>query len=133
MVKSSEIRETIISILNATDKPVQIASCQNTGISRNTLSKYLEGMAIGGSVAMIHHGMAKKFYIQSKDSFGKTKDEEHEFILIIDASRSVMIFDKIYQKNTISSLNPERTEEIPIPHELLQCLNQSNSFNGFPD
>ncbi|HVP96093.1 hypothetical protein [Methanoregula sp.] len=132
MAGSSEIRDTITSILKETSKPVSIAGlAKKTGISRNTLSKYLEGMVQQGNVAMIHHGMAKKFYIPSQDLSSHTGDEQRECILILDASRSVLIFDKIYEKDSISSLNPERTEEVPFPQEIAAVLESGQFLQWF--
>jgi hypothetical protein len=103
------------------------ALAQKTGISRNTLSKYLDGMVVSGSVAIIHHGMAKKFYLHSKESSGHTGNNIQDLILIIDTSCSLLIFDKLCQKNSFSRLNSEQTEELQFPQEISAVL-ESGQF-----
>jgi predicted transcriptional regulator len=125
---SAEIRDIIVSFLKTTNKPVSISAlARKTGISRNTLSKYLDGMVVNGSVSIIHHGMAKKFYIHSKESPGHTENNIQELILIIDTSRSLLIFDKTCQKNSISRLTSEQTEELQFPQEISAVL-ESGQF-----
>lgn len=128
MKGSAEIRDIIVSFLKTNKKPVSISAlARKTGISRNTLSKYLEGMVSNGSVAIIRHGMAKKFYLPLKESPGQPGTDTHELILIIDTSRSLLIFDKTCQKNLISRLHSERTEEMPFPQEVSAVL-ESEQF-----
>ena len=128
MKGSAEIRDIIVSFLKTTNKPVSISAlARKTGISRNTLSKYLDGMAVNGSVSIIHHGMAKKFYLHSKESSGSMGNNIQDLILIIDTSCSLLIFDKICQKNSISRLNSEQTEELQFPQEISAVL-ESGQF-----
>jgi len=123
MPGSSEIRTTIISTLTASSRPVSIAGlARKTGISRNTLSKYLERMVMSGSVGMIHHGMAKKFYLRAPGESAPAGTETQDLILVLDLSCSVLVFDKIERKEAISSLGPERTEEIPFSRDIAEIL-----------
>ncbi len=125
---SAEIRDIIVSFLKTTTKPVSISAlARKTGISRNTLSKYLDGMVVNGSVSIIHHGMAKKFYLHSKEPSGSTGNNIQDLILIIDTSRSLLIFDKICQKKSFSRLNSEQTEDMQFPQEISAVL-ESEQF-----
>ena len=128
MAGSSEIRTVILSTLTASDRPVSIAGlARKTGISRNTLSKYLDGMVMSGGVGMIQHGMAKKFYLREQAASAHAGKDPQDLIVVLDASRSVLIFDKIDRKEAISCLGPGRTEHLPFPHDIAEVL-ESGQF-----
>jgi hypothetical protein len=125
---SSEIRTTILSTLTASDRPVSIAGLsRKTGISRNTLSKYLDGLVVSGRVGMIQHGMAKKFYLREQDNSASSRKEPQDLIVVLDSSRCILIFDKIDRKEAISCLGPGRTEDLPFPRDIAEVL-ESGQF-----
>lgn len=123
MPESSEIRNTIISTLSASDRPVSITGlARKTGISRNTLSRYLDRMVLGGSVGMIHHGMAKKFFLRAQEESAPKEKETQDLILVMDLSCSVLVFDRIDRKKAISSPGPERTEEVSFSRDIAEIV-----------
>jgi len=128
MIGSSEIRTTILATITASDRPISIAGlARKTGISRNTLSKYLEGMVVSGTVGMLQHGMAKKFYLRGQDRAAPEGKEPQDLIVVLDSSRSVLIFDKIDRNRAISCPGPGRTEDIPFPRGITDVL-ESEQF-----
>gem|GEM_PF-4408529 len=128
MTGSSEIRTTILTTLTASDRPVSIAGlARKTGISRNTLSKYLDGMVMNGGVGMIQHGMAKKFYLREQAASAQAGKEPQDLIVVLDSSRAVLIFDKIDRKEAISCLGPGQTEDLPFPRDIAEVI-ESGQF-----